>query len=100
MSIVSENRPNKNSVFQVNDLKKDYYTYNNIKLKLIEAVKGVSFDIEKGKCFGLLGVNGAGKSTTFGMLTGDEIVTEGEVLVKGTKDKIIINKKTIKGDVI
>ncbi len=30
------------------------------------AVKGVSFAVERGHCFGLLGVNGAGKTTTFG----------------------------------
>ena len=31
----------------------------------------ISFGVPSGPCFGLLGVNGAGKSTTFKMLTGD-----------------------------
>ena len=30
--------------------------------------------IPDGECFGLLGVNGAGKITTFKMLTGDETI--------------------------
>lgn len=34
------------------------------------AVKGVSFEVTRGEIFGLLGANGAGKSTTFRMLCG------------------------------
>ncbi len=34
------------------------------------AVKGVTFDVKRGEVFGLLGANGAGKSTTFRMLCG------------------------------
>ena len=37
---------------------------------LLWAVRGVSVGIAAGECFGLLGVNGAGKSTTFKILTG------------------------------
>ncbi len=35
------------------------------------AVKGVNFGIVKGDIFCLLGTNGAGKSTTFKMMTGE-----------------------------
>ena len=35
------------------------------------------------ECFGLLGINGAGKTTTFRMLTGDETMTSGTVVVDG-----------------
>ena len=35
-----------------------------------QAVKGVNFAIEKGRCTALLGPNGAGKTTTLRMLTG------------------------------
>jgi len=41
------------------------------------AVEEVSFVIPKGECFALLGVNGAGKSTVFKMLTGDINPTSG-----------------------
>ncbi len=34
------------------------------------AVKGISFEVRTGEVFGLLGANGAGKSTTFRMLCG------------------------------
>jgi ABC-type multidrug transport system ATPase subunit len=41
------------------------------------AVERLSFGLEKGECFALLGVNGAGKSTTFKILTAGEDPTEG-----------------------
>jgi len=47
------------------------------------AVKGVSFSVRRGEIFGLLGANGAGKSTTFRMLCGLLPVTAGEVQVAG-----------------
>ena len=34
------------------------------------AVRDLSLRVTSGECFGFLGVNGAGKSTTFAMLTG------------------------------
>lgn len=33
------------------------------------------------QCFGLLGVNGAGKTSTFRMLTGDTDITDGEAFL-------------------
>ncbi len=48
-----------------------------------EAVKGISFEVARGKIFGLLGPNGAGKTTTFRMLCGLTGVSDGEVLVAG-----------------
>lgn len=41
------------------------------------AVKGLDLALRPRECFALLGVNGAGKSTTFGMLTGSLFVTHG-----------------------
>src|SRR5215467_11977491 len=38
--------------------------------KKVEAVRGVSFDVEAREIFGFLGPNGAGKTTTIKMLTG------------------------------
>ncbi|CAB3382094.1 Hypothetical predicted protein [Cloeon dipterum] len=45
------------------------------------AVKDVSFRVERGECFGLLGVNGSGKSTTFKMLTGVVSPTSGDASI-------------------
>ncbi|XP_063831031.1 retinal-specific phospholipid-transporting ATPase ABCA4-like [Ostrinia nubilalis] len=47
------------------------------------AVKGVSFSVKKGECFGLLGVNGAGKTSMFRMLTADRCVTKGQIFANG-----------------
>ena len=47
------------------------------------AVNNLCLGIKKGECFGLLGVNGAGKTSTFKMLTGDETITAGSAIVKG-----------------
>jgi ABC-2 type transport system ATP-binding protein len=48
-----------------------------------EAVKNLSFNVEKGEVVGFLGVNGAGKSTTMRILSGYLPADEGEVRVAG-----------------
>ncbi|XP_065332523.1 phospholipid-transporting ATPase ABCA1-like [Cloeon dipterum] len=45
------------------------------------AVRGISFLVNRGECFGLLGVNGAGKTTTFQMLTGSVPPTKGDAML-------------------
>ena len=45
------------------------------------AVDGLSLGINKGECFGLIGINGAGKTTTFKMITGDIGITAGDVII-------------------
>jgi ABC-type multidrug transport system ATPase subunit len=49
----------------------------------------LSFGLEKGECMALLGVNGAGKSTTFKTLVAEEEPTSGKVTIQG----LDINKK-------
>jgi ABC-2 type transport system ATP-binding protein len=51
-----------NSILQVENLVKRYGD--------VEAVRGVSFNVEEGEVFGLLGPNGAGKTTTVEILEG------------------------------
>ena len=46
-------------------------------------MKGISFGVRKGECFGLLGVNGAGKSTTFNCMTGYNVASGGNVKLDG-----------------
>ncbi|XP_065097861.1 phospholipid-transporting ATPase ABCA1 isoform X2 [Paramisgurnus dabryanus] len=45
------------------------------------AVNRLCLGIPRGECFGLLGVNGAGKTSTFRMLTGDTSITYGEAFL-------------------
>uniref|UniRef100_A0A8C2XMN0 P-type phospholipid transporter n=1 Tax=Cyclopterus lumpus TaxID=8103 RepID=A0A8C2XMN0_CYCLU len=45
------------------------------------AVDRLCLGIPRGECFGLLGVNGAGKTSTFRMLTGDTAITCGEAFL-------------------
>ena len=49
----------------------------------VRAVDGVSFQVPAGICFGLLGPDGAGKSTTVEMLEGVVAPSGGEVLFRG-----------------
>lgn len=49
----------------------------------LQAVKGVSFTVEEGEIFGLLGPNAAGKTTTISMLTGVIEPTSGTARVGG-----------------
>ncbi|XP_030778425.1 ATP-binding cassette sub-family A member 9 isoform X3 [Rhinopithecus roxellana] len=48
------------------------------------ATRNVSFCVKKGEVIGLLGHNGAGKSTTIKMITGDTKPTAGQVILKGS----------------
>jgi ABC-2 type transport system ATP-binding protein len=49
----------------------------------VEAVRGISFEVESGEFFGLLGPNGAGKSTTLGCITTLIRPTSGRIEVDG-----------------
>jgi ABC-2 type transport system ATP-binding protein len=50
---------------------------------VVEAVKDISFRVERGELLGYLGPNGAGKSTTIKMLTGILVPSDGRVSVAG-----------------
>ena len=47
----------------------------------VVAVRRLSLGMQRGECFGLLGVNGAGKTSTLKMLTGDVGLTNGKATV-------------------
>ena len=54
-----------------------------------EAVKNISFEVNKNQIIGILGPNGCGKTTTIGMILG---------LLKPTKGKVLINGKEIESN--
>ena len=47
------------------------------------ALQDVSFEVQKGEIYGLLGHNGAGKSTTVGIILGMVAATRGDVIIDG-----------------
>ena len=51
--------------------------------RIVKAVDGISFSIEKGEIIGYIGPNGAGKSTTIKMLIGILVPTKGDIDVNG-----------------
>jgi len=64
------------AAIQCRDLRK---TYDG----KVEAVRGLSLEIQAGECFGLLGPNGAGKTTTIEILEGLLEPTSGQVTILG-----------------
>ncbi len=57
--------------------------FKSKKAKINKALKSVSFDIYPGEAVGLIGDNGAGKSTILKHITGVAFPSEGEVQVNG-----------------
>jgi len=64
----------------VTDLRKSYSS--------LEALRGVTFEIEHGEVFGLLGPNGAGKTTTVEILEGYRTRDGGSVSVLGVDPQL------------
>lgn len=72
------------SIVKVKHLKKSY--------KGVEAVKGISFEIEEGTIFGMLGPNGAGKTTTMECVAGIRKPDQGEISILDM-DVLLAGKK-------
>ena len=70
-----------NTVLEIIGLSKVYK--NN------DAVKNISFKVNKNEIIGILGPNGCGKTTTIGMILG---------LLKPTLGKVLINKIEIESN--
>ena len=62
---------------------------------MIQAIKGISFDVSEGEVIALIGANGAGKTTTLHTITGllpakaGSIVFEGQDITKVPGYKIV-----------
>lgn len=73
---------------------KDYISIQNIskQYKGQTVLKGISFEVEEGEIFGLLGPSGAGKTTLIRLIMGMEKSNEGTITIMGNK---VPNIKTI-----
>ena len=74
-----ENRINNYSIIVKNVEK----TYGSCFEKPNKATNNISFTLEYGDCFAMLGVNGAGKSTMFKCLTNQELPEKGDIIING-----------------
>uniref|UniRef100_H0WK14 ATP binding cassette subfamily A member 13 n=1 Tax=Otolemur garnettii TaxID=30611 RepID=H0WK14_OTOGA len=68
-------------ILVLHNLSKSYQSF----FQKITAVQDISLGIPKGECFGLLGVNGAGKSTTFKMMNGEISPTSGCAVIRTSR---------------
>ncbi len=75
ISINSLSKGAEGTVIEVAELKRSFGDF--------QAVDGISFKVNRGEIFGLLGANGAGKSTTFRMLCGLLPASSGTLRVAG-----------------
>ncbi len=69
------------SFVEVRDVWK-IYDMDGIK---VEALRGASFDVEKGEFLGIVGPSGSGKSTLLHIIGGLDKQTKGDVVVEGVK---------------
>lgn len=82
------------NIIEAKNLVKDY---KGKKGKKINALKRCSFNIEKGKSVGFVGLNGAGKSTTIKLLTGIMKATSGSIRVLEVDP--FVNRKSLMNNV-
>ncbi|MDR3601747.1 MAG: ATP-binding cassette domain-containing protein [Desulfosporosinus sp.] len=73
---------NTEEILSVCNLKQHFYINNDLTIK---AINGVSFQVNKGEVFGLVGETGSGKSTVARTIMGIYPATGGEVYFKGNK---------------
>lgn len=77
---------NQEKIITVQNLTKTFGTFT--------AVKGISFDVDKGEIFGFLGANGAGKTTAMKMLIGISKPSSGKAVVAGFD--VVENTESVK----
>ncbi|ODM93723.1 ATP-binding cassette sub-family A member 5 [Orchesella cincta] len=90
-NILNGTDPIDNSVVVVQNLKKTYRPNVSLKDRCKkreaegqQALKGINFVVEKGEVFGLLGHNGAGKTTAMRIIIAEEGADTGRVRLCGT----------------
>lgn len=77
------------TIIQIKDVTKTFIGKEN----QVEALKGISLDIQKGDIYGIIGMSGAGKSTLVRCLNFLEKPTSGTVLVEGQDLSMLTEKE-------
>ncbi len=74
-------------MLEVRDIKRDYELPGGLfkPKKIVHAVKGVSFKLQRGKTLAIVGESGCGKSTLARMLTFIDEPTAGDLIIDGKK---------------
>ena len=74
-------------MLEIRDVKRDYRVPQGLfkEDKIVHAVKGVSFKLDKGMTLAIVGESGCGKSTLARILTFIDEPTSGELLIDGQK---------------
>ncbi|EGT3956466.1 ABC transporter ATP-binding protein [Clostridioides difficile] len=87
-------------MIEIKNVSKTYKRMQGLKIRKIEALKNVSFNIEKGKITALLGINGVGKSTMLKAIAGLINIDSGEIRIDGEKiNEKVYNKLSFVPDV-
>lgn len=88
------------ALIEVKDLKMHFPMRNNKKI-IIKAVDGVSFSIQEGRTFGLVGESGCGKSTTARSIiklyhpTGGRVIFNGEDITNYKNKQLLEYRKSV-----
>ncbi|MCX7037812.1 MAG: ATP-binding cassette domain-containing protein, partial [Spirochaetes bacterium] len=77
------------SVVEMRDVKKHYMLGET----RVDALRGVSFSIEKGEFLAIAGPSGSGKSTILNMIGCIDNPTDGKVLIDGTEVEHLSDKE-------
>ncbi|KAK1943637.1 ABC transporter A family member 5 [Phytophthora citrophthora] len=76
---VEQEAPRSTDLVFIRNLRQQYAGKPRVKV----ALKDLCLSVQSGECFGYLGINGAGKSTTMAVLTGQLAPTQGFVTLSG-----------------
>ena len=82
------------AAIRIDNLKKHFPA--TLKTKPVKAVDGITFEINKGECFGFLGPNGAGKTTTIRCIMNFLHPSDGKIEILGKdsrKDSVLLKSK-------
>ena len=76
------------AIIELKDIRKHYGKH--------EVLKGVNMQINRGDIYGLIGRNGAGKTTIFKMILGLSEITDGTVSIAGSQTRSELYKNRSK----